>query len=315
MTLSKFERAENLRFIAVWIHQNPKRPLIYARNINAVLSYVPAPPNPAEPVIDKHAPVHGRRMGDLTPADDLLLADLNDASARGEFSLVYQPQIDPDNRLIAVESLLRWDHPERGMVEPSVFIPLAERAGMIRPVTRWVLDRVLTETADLGDLPVGFNASALEFADPAFAGEVEALISRSGFDPGRLEIEVTETAILADGEEVRRTMAALHRIGVRIALDDFGAGYSSLNHLRLYPFDKLKIDQTFVAACSADAQSGVLINGVVYIGRALGMKVVAEGVETLQQQAFLRDAGVHAMQGYLFGKPMPVAGLTAMLAV
>jgi EAL domain-containing protein (putative c-di-GMP-specific phosphodiesterase class I) len=128
-----------------------------------------------------------------------------------------------------------------------------------------------------------------------------------------LEIEVTETAILADGEEVHRTMAALHAIGVRIALDDFGAGYSSLNHLRLYPFDKLKIDQAFVAECSADPQSAALINGVVYIGRALGMKVVAEGVETVQQQAFLRDAGVHAMQGYLFGKPAPVAELRAEL--
>ena len=267
-----------------------------------------------EPVIDKRVPVHVRRMGDLKPADDLLLADLNQAAARGEFSLVYQPQIGPDDRLVGVESLLRWDHPERGLVGPGLFIPLAERAGMIRPVTRWVLDRVLRETADLGDLPVGFNASALEFADPAFAGEVEALVKRRGFDPNRLEIEVTETAILADGEEVHRTMAALHRIGVRIALDDFGAGYSSLNHLRLYPFDKLKIDQAFVAECSADPQSAALINGVVHIGRALGMKVVAEGVETQQQKAFLREAGVHAMQGYLFGKPMPVVGLKAMLA-
>lgn len=269
---------------------------------------------PTDSVTDKRAPVHGRRTGDLKPADDLLLVDLGQAAARGEFSLVYQPQMNPDGRLVGVESLLRWEHPERGVVGPGLFIPLAERAGMIRPVTRWVLDRVLSETTGLGDLAIGFNASALEFADPAFAAEVAALIDRHGFDPARLEIEVTETAILADGEEVHRTMAALHDIGVRIALDDFGAGYSSLNHLRLYPFDKLKIDQAFVAECSADPQSAALINGVVYIGRSLGMTVVAEGVETAQQQAFLRDAGVHAMQGYLFGKPMPVADLKAMLA-
>jgi EAL domain-containing protein (putative c-di-GMP-specific phosphodiesterase class I) len=250
----------------------------------------------------------------LSAAESLLLADMAMAAGRGEFSLVYQPQIDPNDALIGVESLLRWDHPERGLVGPGLFIPLAEKAGLIRPVTRWVLDRVLTETADLGDLSVGFNASALEFADPDFASEVEALIDKHSFDPTRLEIEVTETAILADGKEVHRTMAALHDIGVRIALDDFGAGYSSLNHLRLYPFDKLKIDQAFVAECSADPQSAALINGVVYIGRALGMKVVAEGVETVQQQAFLCDAGVHAMQGYLFGRPAPVAELRARLA-
>jgi EAL domain-containing protein (putative c-di-GMP-specific phosphodiesterase class I) len=265
-------------------------------------------------VINTRNPERRRRTGDLNPAEASLLADLGQAAARGEFSLVYQQQVDHNDQLTGVESLLRWDHPERGLVGPAYFIPLAEQAGVIRPVTRWVLDRVLSETKDLGDLPVGFNASALEFADPAFAGEVEALVDKHGFDPTRLEIEVTETAILADGEEVHRTMAALHGIGVKIALDDFGAGYSSLNHLRLYPFDKLKIDQAFVAECSADAQSAALINGVVYIGRALGMKVVAEGVETRQQQAFLRDAGVHAMQGYLFGKPAPVADLKAALA-
>jgi len=264
---------------------------------------------------DKRISGRGRRSGEAFSAANLaLLSDLEGAADRGEFSLVYQPQVDAREMLVGVESLLRWDHPRRGSVSPGQFIPMAEQAGLIRPITRWVLDRVMAETADLAPLHVGFNASALEFADPGFAGEVAALIHKRGFDPARLEIEVTETAILADGEEVHRTMDALHELGVRIALDDFGAGYSSLNHLRLYPFDKLKIDQAFVRECSATTQSAALINGVVGIGRALGMQVVAEGVETAQQQAFLRIAGVHAMQGYLFGKPAPISDLRALLA-
>ena len=126
------------------------------------------------------------------------------------------------------------------------------------------------------------------------------LIARHRFDPSRLEVEVTETAILADAQEVRQTMAKLHALGLRIALDDFGVGYSSLSHLRLFPFDKLKIDQTFVADCCLDVQSATLIHAVTSIGRALGRKVVAEGVENDQQEKFLRAAGVHAFQGYLY---------------
>ena len=243
-----------------------------------------------------------------------LLADLEGAGERGEFSLVYQKQMAPDGeRVIAVESLLRWDHPVLGPVHPGHFIPLAEQAGLIRPITRWVLERAMTETQDLAGISVGFNASALEFADPEFADEIEALVEKRGFDPSCLEIEVTETAILVDGEEVHRTMARLHALGARIALDDFGVGYSSLNHLRLYPFDKLKIDKAFVTECSKAAQSAALIHAVVGLGRALGMDVVAEGVETRTQAAFLRNAGVSGMQGYLFGRPKPIDELKAEL--
>lgn len=250
-----------------------------------------------------------RRTGEVDAAMRLL-ADLEGAGDRGEFSLVYQKQMAPDGeRVIGVESLLRWDHPRLGAISPGDFIPLAEQAGLIRPITRWVLDRAMAETQSLTHLSVGFNASALEFADAEFAGEIEALVARRGFDPARLEIEVTETAILVDGEEVHRTMARLHALGVRIALDDFGAGYSSLNHLRLYPFDKLKIDKAFVTECSRTTQSAALIHAVVGLGRALGMDVVAEGVETRTQAAFLRIAGVCGMQGYLFGHPQPIEAL------
>jgi len=242
--------------------------------------------------------------------EQLLLARMDVAAEQAEFSLVYQRQVAPDGAtLLGVETLLRWDCPGHGLVSPTLFIPLAERTGRIRAITRWVLDRALAETQDLAPLVVGFNASALEFADPAFVDEIEVLLAKRDFDPARLEIEVTETAILADGEVVQRNMARLHEIGVKIAMDDFGAGYSSLNHLRLFPFDKLKIDQAFVVECSKHAQSAALIHAVVGLGKALGMSVVAEGVETEAQLTFLRIAGVDAMQGYLFGKPVPATRL------
>ena len=248
-------------------------------------------------------------------ADLALLADLAGAAERGELKLVYQRQMDRDGQdIVGVETLLRWNHPERGEVSPAVFIPLAERYGMIRPITQWVLARTLEETKDLAGLSVGFNASAVEFSDPRFVEDVAMLIAAHRFDPARLVIEITETAILNDGDEVRRSIARLHELGVKIALDDFGVGYSSLSHLRMFAFDKLKIDKTFVNACAVDVQSATLVHAVVSVGRALGMKVVAEGVETEAQRKFLKIAGVHALQGYLFGLPESVGDLRETLA-
>jgi diguanylate cyclase len=140
------------------------------------------------------------------------------------------------------------------------------------------------------------------------------IVARHVFDPRRLEVEITETAILSEGDEVRRSMDRLHAMGVKIALDDFGVGYSSLSHLQLYPFDKLKIDRMFVNRCSDDVQSATLVHALVSIGRALGMKVVAEGVEDEMQRKFLRATGAHAMQGFLFGRPVPIAELKRELA-
>jgi len=249
------------------------------------------------------------------PDEEALLADLGKAIDNDELTLVYQPQYDCAGEAITgIETLVRWTHPERGFVSPAFFIPIAERYGMIGRVTHWVLNRAMHETRDLGDFTIGFNASAVEFADPSFVDELSVLIARAGFDPKRLEIEVTETAVLAEEDEVRRNMARLHELGLKIALDDFGVGYSSLSHLRLFPFDKLKIDRAFVTGCAENIQSATLVHAVVSIGRALGMKVVAEGVETEAQRKFLKVAGVHAMQGYLFAKPEPVEALKARLA-
>ena len=255
-------------------------------------------------------PAPGRRPPAPPPDDEALLDDLAQAIELNQLALVYQPQYDREGETITgVETLLRWNHPVRGFVSPAMFIPLAERHGLIGPITQWVLDRAMAETESLGDMTISFNASAVEFADPSFVDELAVLIARCGFSPHRLEIEVTETAVLAEEDEVRRNMARLHEIGLKIALDDFGVGYSSLSHLRLFPFDKLKIDRAFVTGCAENVQSATLVHAVVSIGRALGMKVVAEGVETEAQRKFLKVAGVHAMQGYLFAKPEPVEAL------
>jgi two-component system sensor histidine kinase BarA len=252
---------------------------------------------------------------DAAPDEEALLADLADAITNDQLTLVYQPQFDREGETITgIETLVRWTHPTRGFVSPAFFIPIAERYGLIGRVTQWVLNRAMRETADLGDFTISFNASAVEFADPSFVDELAVTIARCGFDPRRLEIEVTETAVLAEEDEVRRNMARLHDLGLKIALDDFGVGYSSLSHLRLFPFDKLKIDRAFVTGCAENVQSATLVHAVVSIGRALGMKVVAEGVETEAQRKFLKVAGVHAMQGYLFAKPEPVEALKARLA-
>jgi EAL domain-containing protein (putative c-di-GMP-specific phosphodiesterase class I)/signal transduction histidine kinase/CheY-like chemotaxis protein len=249
------------------------------------------------------------------PDEESLLADLAEAIDNDQLTLVYQPQYDREGETITgIETLVRWTHPVRGFVSPAFFIPIAERYGMIGRVTHWVLNRAMMETRDLGDFTISFNASAVEFADPSFVDELSVLIARCGFDPHRLEIEVTETAVLAEEDEVRRNMARLHEIGLKIALDDFGVGYSSLSHLRLFPFDKLKIDRAFVTGCAENVQSATLVHAVVSIGRALGMKVVAEGVETEAQRKFLKVAGVHAMQGYLFARPEPVEALRERLA-
>ena len=247
-----------------------------------------------------------------TAEEAALLADLAAAIAADALSLVYQPQIDRDSEtLVGVEALARWTCPKRGPVSPEVFCTLAERHGLIGALTDWVVRRALHETRDLAPLAVAVNASALDFADPGFVGRVSATLEATGFDPHRLEIEITETAILRDEGRVRANMERLRALGVRMALDDFGVGYSSLQHLRRYPFDKLKIDREFIHECTRDSAAAAMVQGVVAIGRALGLRVIAEGVETEADRRFLRTAGVHAFQGWLFGRGVSAETLTA----
>ncbi len=251
----------------------------------------------------------------LSPKDAELLRDLKEAMALDHLTLAYQPQVDRDGeKIIGVEALLRWTHPTRGAVSPALFIPLAEQAGLIGRITTWVADRLLAETRYLTGLQVAFNASAIEFADPSFVDRLHGLIQHHGYDPRRLEVEITETAILQHEGAVRLNIDRLRALGMKVALDDFGAGYSSLSHLRRYPFDKLKIDREFITDCSRDMQAATIVHAVVSIGRALGMKVIAEGVETETQRKFLKVAGVHAMQGFLFGKAVGIDELSRILS-
>ncbi|MGC1305078.1 MAG: EAL domain-containing protein, partial [Caulobacteraceae bacterium] len=248
-------------------------------------------------------------------ADSELLAEMEKGLADDQMSLVYQPQVDRDGeRVVGVEALIRWTHPTKGPISPATFIPVAERYGLIPRITNWVVERLLAETRYLNGLQIAFNVSAIEFSEPGFVERLLGLIERHGYDPRRLEVEITETAILQNETAVRRNIDQLRAAGMRVALDDFGAGYSSLGHLRRYPFDKLKIDREFITDCSRDMQAATIVHAVVSIGRALGMKVIAEGVETDTQRKFLKVAGVHAMQGYLFGKPVSIDELAFMLS-
>ncbi|MBX3479795.1 MAG: EAL domain-containing protein [Caulobacter sp.] len=251
----------------------------------------------------------------LSTDDAALTLALSKAVERDEFTLAYQPQFSRDGQSVTgCEALLRWTHPTRGPIGPDRFIPLAEKAGLMAPITRWVARRAMRDTLDLDGLPVSINASALDVADPAFVDDIAAILAQEGFPAQRLEVEITETAVLHDEAEARRAIERLQALGVSIALDDFGMGYTSLNQLRVYPFNKLKIDRSFIIGCPEDAASAALVHAVISVGRALGMKVVAEGVETEVQRKFLAVAGVHAFQGYLFAKPLPLEHLRSLWA-
>ena len=249
----------------------------------------------------------------LSSEDAALTLALAKAAERGQFSLAYQPQFSRDGQSVTgCEALIRWTHPTQGPIGPNRFIPLAEKAGLMGPITRWVMHQAMVDTVRLEGLPVSINASALDVADPSFVDDLSAMMLRHAFPPGRLEVELTETAVLADENEAKIAIDRLQALGVSVALDDFGMGYTSLNQLRLYPFNKLKIDRCFIIGCPGDTTSATLVHAVISVGRALGMKVVAEGVETEEQRKFLAVAGVHAFQGYLFAKPMPIEHLAAL---
>ena len=255
-------------------------------------------------------------MSEGVSDEALLVADLTSAIARGDLTLVYQAQMDrTGTELVGCEALVRWNHATRGAVSPAEFVPVAERAGMIGQLTEFVVRRVCAETARFPDLRVSFNASAMEFCKPDFAERLGALIAECGADPNRLEVEITETAMVDDAETAKANIVRLRRMGVKVALDDFGAGYTSLRFLRMFPFDKLKIDREFIQGCEQDPEAATIVHAVVSIGRALGMKVVAEGVETEAERSFLKVAGVHALQGWLFGKALPVREFVAKFSL
>lgn len=245
--------------------------------------------------------------------------ELRHALDRDEFVLYYQPQIDlRSGGITGFEALLRWDHPERGMVPPSVFIPIAEETGLINRIGEWVLIRACEQARlwhDAGHpgLQVSVNCSAQQFRREQYVSTIAATLAANGLSPGTLELEITETVIMQHTEQVLVRLTQLHGMGVQLSLDDFGTGYSSLSYLKRFPIQKLKIDQSFVRDISADPDDAAIVTAIIAMAHSLGLVVMAEGVETRQQLAFLKALKCDQAQGYYFSVPLPAAEFEALL--
>jgi diguanylate cyclase len=245
----------------------------------------------------------------------LLEGDLREAIENNQLRLFYQPIVNKSGEtVVGVEALCRWTHPSRGEIPPSEFIAVAEHSGLIIDLGAWVLRQACLDGKAWPGLTVSVNVSPLQFRRTDFFETVQRTLAETAFDPTRLEIELTESVLLGNVDTAEAGMVRLKEIGVRLALDDFGTGYSSLLYLRRLPFDKLKIDRSFVLSIEKAADAAAIVHAVVSLGRGLGMKVTAEGVETADQQLFLRAAGVHFMQGYRFGRAVSAADISARLA-
>ena len=254
-------------------------------------------------------------MDEEAEARRVLERDLRQAMDDGGLSLHYQPQVDGrTGELVGFEALLRWVHPVRGPITPDAFVPLAEETGLIVALGDWVLREACREAAGWAQpLKVAVNLSPRQFQRPDLPDRVLAILAQTGLAPGRLELEVTESIIINDMARAVGILRRLRSYGIRISMDDFGTGYASLATLQAFPFDKLKIDRSFVAQLGSEPQAAVIVRAVLGLGRSLGMGVVAEGVETEAQRAFLAEEACGEMQGYLFGKPRPIADYAAAL--
>ncbi|AYG09389.1 EAL domain-containing protein [Pseudomonas fluorescens] len=245
--------------------------------------------------------------------------DLREALGRNQFHLVYQPQISyADHRVVGVEALIRWQHPEHGLVPPDLFIPLAEQNGTIIPIGEWVLDqacRQLREWHDQGftELRMAVNLSTVQLHHAELPRVVNNLLQIYRLPPRSLELEVTETGLMEDISTAAQHLLSLRRSGALIAIDDFGTGYSSLSYLKSLPLDKIKIDKSFVQDLLDDDDDATIVRAIIQLGKSLGMQVIAEGVETPEQEAYIISEGCHEGQGYHYSKPLPARELAAYL--
>ncbi len=253
-------------------------------------------------------------MDDELRARKALEHDLRQAIARDEFEVHYQPVINLATETVTgVEALLRWHHPERGLVSPIDFIPLAEATGQIIAIGEWVLRTACAQAQSWPGITVAVNLSPVQFRNADLVNMVRGVLEETGLDPSRLELEITESVLIKDTDAALVTLNQLKRIGARIALDDFGTGYSSLGYLNAFPFDKLKIDRSFVANLGDGGKSNAIVRSVISLGASLDMTITAEGVETREQAAFLRREGCRQVQGYLFGHPVRADVITDLL--
>jgi EAL domain-containing protein (putative c-di-GMP-specific phosphodiesterase class I) len=246
-----------------------------------------------------------------------LQADLRQALLRGEFKLYFQPIIDLSaNKMIGAEALLRWSHPKRGELAPTEFVSLAEDAGLIAPIGAWVLRQACLVAARWpGTIRIAVNISPVQFRDPGLIASVDDSLSVSGLDPARLELEITESTVLETNSQTVDALWKLNGRGVRIALDDFGTGYSSLSYLRRFPFDKIKIDRSFIQDLGHEKDDSSIILAIIGLADSMNMIVTAEGVETNEQAALLRSYGCAQAQGYLFCRPVTAEVIQDFIAV
>lgn len=247
----------------------------------------------------------------------LLLDDLRAALNAEQLALHYQPVVrTADNMVVGFEALMRWDHPERGMVSPGVFIPVAEESNLVVPLGEWAIRRACRDAASWPKaVRVAVNVSAVQFAHKGFAERVAEILDETAIDPSRLELELTESVFMGDSDEIDGIFAALKALGVRLALDDFGTGYSSLSYLRTAPFDKVKVDKSFVDSCTGkDQNSAKIIAAIIGLSDAIGMETTVEGVEAFDQLDLVCSKGARFVQGWIFAKAMPQEDVLARMA-
>jgi EAL domain-containing protein (putative c-di-GMP-specific phosphodiesterase class I) len=244
--------------------------------------------------------------------------DLRHAIEERQFVLYYQPQVER-GRLVGAEALVRWNHPKHGILAPGTFIPLAEETGLILPLGNWVLESACRQIAAWADgeetrnIAVSVNISAGQLRQPDFVENVLRTLEATGANPQNLELELTESMLVDDVEDIIIKMTELKSHGLRFSLDDFGTGYSSLSYLKRLPLDQLKIDRSFVRDILSDSNGGAIAQAIISLSRTMGLSVIAEGVETEAQREFLVDLGCQAYQGYLFGRPIPIKEFELLL--
>ena len=255
------------------------------------------------------------RSIDTVSADQKFVQrELPRALTANELDLHYQPIVSANGtRIVGVEALLRWTHASRGVIGPATFIPVAEQMGLMDTLGAFVLRRALSDAKRWPDLYVAVNLSPVQVRDRAIVELVRSALAESGVPPSRLMLEITEGVLIDNPDEMLKRIGDLHKLGVRIALDDFGSGYSNLTYLQRFPLDKLKIDKSFVSVLGTSSNGGVIIQAIVALGRALGLSVLVEGVETEQQRVLLRLAGCDEMQGFLFARPAPAKAIDRLL--